>query len=117
MDKKLLIGGVAALALIGGAYYFGHKTTTTTAASSDVTNLGNTASLLQTNSDATTQLIGGESQSGITYVPGPSFTPDTVAPSLLPILAGSSPGVGGSTATDYPYMTPQEYSAYIAAGY
>jgi hypothetical protein len=113
MDKKLLLGGVAVLAVIGGAYYLGHKGTAAPP-NPQVSALGNTASLLQTNSDATTQLLGGESQVGVTSVAGP-YTPRKVSPDILPIIKGSS-GVTGS-APNSPFLTPQQYSAYIAAGY
>lgn len=116
MDKKLLIGGVATLALIGGAYYYSKKSSSTSTSSPQTSALSNTASLLQTNSDATTQLLGGESAVGVTSVSGPAFTPNTVAPSLLPILKGSDPGVGGGSDTNIPYLTPQQYSTYIATG-
>jgi hypothetical protein len=122
VDKKLLVGGVAAVAIIGGVYYFLHNkigaSGVSNPANANTSALSNTASLLQTNSDATTQLLGGESQVGVTAVSYPGgagqWDPTKVSPDILPVISGST-GVTGS-APNQPYLTPQQYSTYIATG-
>lgn len=107
-----LIGGLGVLLV--AAYYFGNKAGPKTLQSiPSATTLGNAAALINSNSDATTQLLGAESQVGVTSVTGP-YTPPQIAPSIVPLLKGSVSATGSDL--NMPYMTPQQYSAWIAAG-